>query len=49
MKAKKCYILIDKNHPNRMFGAFPRTKVGRQAADNKIKSLKQKNIVRKLV
>lgn len=47
--AKKCYILIDKKHPNRMYGVFPRTKAGRLAADKRIVELKEKNIIKKLV
>lgn len=47
--SKKCYILIDKKHPNRMFGVYPRTKAGRLAADKKIKDLQIKGLVKKLV
>lgn len=51
MRTKKCYILADKNHPSRIFGAFPRTKAGRIAANEKLVQLSktQKNIIKKLV
>ena len=47
--SKKCYVLIDKKHPSRIFGVYPRTKVGRLAADKKIEDLKIKGLVKKLV